>query len=137
MANLRVNPNYGDGHTKRYNPSEISQFLVEHDEEGNVIRYNNDVRLLLHQKNLHKKIGLDVVRSYVDGLNRNPEPQHNLTDDQLMSMLPPDEIDTFTEAYQYRKYLEENSKEFKSKYEKMQKDAEVLTAFKKRYGIEE
>ena len=137
MSNLRVNPNYGSEHSKCYQPSEISQFLVEHDEEGNVIRYNNDVRLLLHQKNLHKKIGLDVIRSYVDKLNSNPEPPHDLTDEQLLSMLPPSEIDTFTDAYQYRKYLDEHEQEFKSKYEKMQKDAEALTAFKKRYGIEE
>lgn len=50
-------------------------------------------------------------------------------------MLPPDEIDTFTEVYQYRKYLDEHQKEFKSKYEKMQADKKALDAFKQRYGI--
>lgn len=133
MANLRVNPNYGDGHSKRYQPSEISSFLVEHDEEGNIVRYNNDVRLLLHQKDLHKKIGLDVIRSYVDSLNGNPEPKLDLSDEELLSILPPDELDTFTDAYQYRKYLDEHHQEFKTKYDALQARKKQYDEEKKRY----
>lgn len=135
MANLRINPNYGDGHSKRYEPTIISPFLIERDENGDIVTYNNDVHLLLRQKNLHKSIGLDSIRAYVDGLNRKQEPVHNLSDDELFSLIPPDGIDTITDAYQYNKYLQAHEKEIKDKYNKYQEDYKKLNDFKKKYGI--
>lgn len=121
MANLKVNPNYSDTHSKRYKPSIISSFLVEKDSDGNVLRYNNDVKLLLRQKDLHKSLGYDAIRAYIDRLNTNPEPHHNLTDDELMGLIPPDGLDTITDLYQYNKYLEYHKNEIKSKYDSLQK----------------
>ena len=119
MARL-FNINYGDAHSKRYEPTPISQFLIERDEVGNIVTYNSDVHLLLRQKNLHKSIGLDTIRAYVDSLNKNPDPLHNLSDDELMSLIPPDGIDTITDAYQYQKYVEAHSEHIKKEYKKLQ-----------------
>ena len=119
--NLRVNPNYSDAHSKRYQSSVISPFLVERDDKGNVLRYNNDIKLLLRQKDLHKSIGYDAIRAYVDKLNTNPIPTHNLTDEELMGLIPPDGVDTITDLYQYNKYLEAHQKEIKSRYDALQK----------------
>ena len=134
MANLRINISYGDAHSKRYQPSVISSFLIEKDEKGNIIRFNNDVKLLLRQKDLHKSIGYDCIRAYVDTLNRTHEQPHNLTDDQLMSLIPPDGIDTITDVYQYNKYLDAHKDTIKKHYDEYQARAKREKEWYKYYS---
>lgn len=120
----KINVSFGVGHTKRFVPSVLTNFLPLRDENGKVIKIMSDVSLLRHQKDLEKKIGVDSVRRYLEKLDASsrvssPLSSRDLSDDELFSLIEPKEINNLTDSYQYAKYLASRSSEVKDKYNKL------------------
>lgn len=116
---------FGLGHTKFYSKSIISDFLCERDEQGNIVTISSDVNLLLRQKTMHRKVGIEQLRDYVQNLmHENKDTQHNFTDDELFQLIEPKSINNLTTSYEYAKYLQANSKDVKQRYDKLVKDKE-------------
>ncbi len=108
---------YGIGHTEYYQKSVVADFLLDVDEsEERQCKLHNDINLILRQKTLHRQIGLDALRTYVQGLERQQAEQHDFTDEELFSLIEPKFINNMTTAYEYAKYLQENSKDVESRY---------------------
>ena len=123
----------GIAHTKRYTKSIVADFLVDKDEENGFTKLHSDVNLLLRQKTIHRKIGLDALRDYVQNLERTETNKHDFTDDELFSMIEPKDINNLTTAYEYAKYLEHQSEAIKEKYKKMKKDKETYDEYVKMF----
>lgn len=117
---------YGTAHSVLYTPSVVSPMLVERDQDDNIVKINSDVHLLVRQKNLHKTIGVESLRAYVDALERTPIERPNLTDDELFQLIEPKDINTLTDAYQYAQYLKSHENDVKERYENLKKYKESL-----------
>lgn len=136
-SRLKVNVYCGDMHSKHFKPNVLVPFLVSRNEDGLINKFNSDTHLLLRQLDVQKSIGYEAIRNYVDSLNSKSPESHNLSDDELLSLLPPDGVDTITDVYQYSKFLQSHEKEIKEQYRKYQDDYKRLESFKKKYGIED
>lgn len=135
MATKQVNIPFGLGHTKFYSKSIISDFLVDRDEDGNIVQVNSDVNLLLRQKTLHRKVGIENLRDYVDNLMvaDKSDGMPNFTDDELFQLIEPKSINNLTTAYEYAKYLQANSKEVKNRFEQIKKAKADYTNYIEKY----
>lgn len=110
---------FGAAHSKSYKRPVISSFLTAHDAAGKVIKRHRDLYLLLRQKNLQQKIGLETIRNYVEKMIQPVTPMPNLSDDELFQLIEPKSIDNITDAYQYARYLQSRHNEVKDKYEEL------------------
>lgn len=123
MATTKENPclSYGISHSKQYKPSIVSKFINERDEDGNLIKCHSDAWLLLRQRKLQETIGAESIRRYIDNLRvqQTTSSASDLTDDELFALIPPKEVNNLTTSYEYSKYLQQNSDEFKKNYEKL------------------
>lgn len=116
-ANLTTYPEYTSLHSKKYQASIINPYLADKDEKDNIVKVHSDLYLLLRQQQLHKSIGLDNLRAYVDNMQRPAQASlPNLTDDELFTLIEPKQINNITDAYQYSRYLQSHHEEIKSKY---------------------
>lgn len=129
---------YGSKHTRRYVQSPIAQFLVERDDDGNMIKIHSDVYLLLHQKNIQRHLGVDAIRSYLNSMIVPSSPMPDLSDDELMELIPPKDVNNLTTSYQYCKYLQEHSETIKQNYKNKLKENEVYEKmYKKLFNIKD
>lgn len=117
----QINIPYGVGHSKFYNKSIIADFLVDKDDDNNISHINSDVNLLLRQKTIHRKVGIDQLREYVQGLMHDNPDMPDFTDDELFQLIEPKSINNLTTCYEYAKYLQANSKDVKSRFETLKK----------------
>lgn len=124
---------YGASHSKTYTKSVVSDFLVDKDKENGFTKYHSDVNLLLRQQSLHKKIGVDLLRDYVNGLEISERDKHDFTDDELFSLIEPKEINNLTTAYEYAKYLKKNSDDIKKRYKDMKKAKDDYDSYVKMF----
>mgnify|MGYP003303518160 CR=1 FL=1 len=125
MANKKYIPNiYGLGHSKFYTKSVVADFLIDRDDDGNVININSDVNLILRQKSIYRKVGVENLRDYVQNLMREDKTRdmRDFSDDELFQLIEPKSINTLTTAYEYAKYLQANSKQVKERYETIRKE---------------
>lgn len=115
--------NYGSDHTKKYVKSVVADFLVEKSDNSENPEYKiiSDVNLILRQKTLHRNVGIENLRDYIDKLQYNQSEQHNFTDDELFSMIEPKAINNLTTMYEYARYIQDNSKSIKSKFDELVK----------------
>lgn len=127
MTKTIKRPRYGAGHTKYYNKSVVSDFLVEKSNDDlNVVHFNNDIHLLLRQKNIHKVIGTDVLRTYLEELDNGAPHSHKFSDDELFSLIDPKGINTITDCYEFSRYLQEHSDDVNNRYKTLKKNYESL-----------
>lgn len=117
---------YGLQHSKKYIKSVVADFLVNSstDDEDKEVKINSDINLLLRQKTIHRSVGIDLLRDYVQNLQRENSEQYNFSDDELFSMIEPREINNLTTMYEYARYMQDNSKQIKSKFEELVKSKE-------------
>ena len=120
---------YGAGHTKKYTKSVVSDFLVERDPESGAVHYNSDIHLILRQKNLHKTIGIDVLRSYCESLDNGSPESHQFSDDELFQLIDPKGINTITDSYEFAKYIEKHSQEINSKYKELKDEHSKYSSY--------
>lgn len=111
---------YGAGHTRRYNKSIVADFLVtSSDDVDKVTKIHSDINLLLRQKNVHKSIGIENLRDYVEHLQMSEPEKHNFTDDELFSMIEPKSINNLTTMFEYARYIQDRSEKIKEKYDEL------------------
>lgn len=110
------NPLYGLAHTKEYKPTIVSSFCIDKDDKGNCIQRHSDVYLLLRDKKLQQSIGLETLKEYIERFRTPDMPINNLSDEQLMQLVPIKELYTFTERRQFMEFLESKQKELQDKY---------------------
>lgn len=112
---------YGISHSKRYAKSPVADFLIDKvGESDNDICICNDIKLLLREKNIHKQIGVDLLRDYVEQLQRSAptsSEQVSFTDEELFQLIEPKDINNLTTSYLYARYLQDNDKKLKSRYD--------------------
>lgn len=116
------NPTYGVAHSRFYKPSVISSLLVERDSKGKVIAVRNDAYLLLRQDSLTKKLGAESIRRYLDGLLDRTHHANSakLSDDDLMSLIPPREVNNLTTATEWMEYLASHEKDLTERAKDLQ-----------------
>lgn len=124
---------YGVGHTKHYTKSIVADYLVERSTDSDEIVYRSDVHLLLRQKSIHRKIGLDLLRNYVQGLEQQEIDKHDFTDDELFKLIEPKSINNLTTAYEYARYLQDNSEQVKSRFDKLKKEKSAYDEYVNRF----
>lgn len=124
---------YGISHTKKYTKSLVADFLVERDKDSNMCTFINDINLLLRQKSLHRTIGVDHLRNYVEQLEQKQPERHNFTDEELFKMIEPKSVNNLTTGYEYARYLQENSDKMKDAYKRMKKEKDAFERYMKKY----
>ena len=130
-----INIPYGVGHSKFYSKSVISDFLVDRDADNNIVHINSDVNLLLRQKTIHRKIGIENLRDYVEGLmsQDKTDGMHNFSDDELFQLIEPKSVNNLTTCYEYTKYLQDNAEKLKAKFEDLKKQKTSYEAYMKKF----
>lgn len=125
---------YGIDHTKHYTKSIFADFLVEtSNDEDKIVIINSDVNLILRQKTLHRKIGLDNIRDYVQNLQRETGEYHNFSDDELFQLIEPKSINTMTDAFEYSRYLKHSSDDVRKRYDKLVADKKAYAEYHKQF----
>lgn len=127
------NPVYGLAHTKAYKPSIVSSFLEDYDDKKRCLQRHTDVYLLLRDKKLQSSIGLETLKEYIEKFRSPDMPVNNLTDEQLMQLVPIKEIYTFTERRQFMEFLEKKSEEIREGYKKAHENSSRYREYVKRY----
>lgn len=126
---------YGMKHTRRFKPSVFTHFLSEHDDNNNLVKLHSDVYLLLHQKNIQRHIGVDAIRQYLTSMMCPSREMPDLSDDELMELIPPKDVNNLTTSYQYCKYLQEHSDAIKDNYKNKIKEHEAYSKmYEKLFG---
>lgn len=143
MAKNELHPclTYGLSHSKEYVPSVVSPFLVDKDSEGKFIKRHSDAYLLLRQKNIEKTIGVQSIRNYLDmqqaAAQRSSVDTTQLSDDDILQLIEPREINNLTTAYEYAQYLQKNSKEVSKNLDKIKTQKEQYNLFAERYHLKD
>ncbi len=129
---------YGIGHTKRYTKSIVCDYLVDtSDDDDKVVKINNDVNLLLRQKTLHRVIGVDLLRDYVNNLQRDLPEQYNFTDDELFQLIEPKSINNLTTGFQYAKYIQSNGESIRKKFDELKTYKKNYDNYLNRYNLKD
>lgn len=128
----KYNRIYGDKHSVKFQKSVLDDFLtdttLDDDDHKEVVKVHSDIHLLLRQQSLQRTIGLEQLRMYIDKMISPPAEQHNLSDDELLSMIEP-RLDTITDAYEFSQYLQKNHEYIKGKYEHFQNLKKQMKTF--------
>lgn len=97
---------YGNAHFKCVLNSPIDEFIFESNSDGSVTRVS-DIDLLLHQKSIQTKLGLDTFRNWVSKLNnaKSSFDVSNYTDEQLLTFTKSRYINSFSDLDRYGKQI--------------------------------
>ena len=132
---------FGISHSKEYKPSVIANYLVDKDSDGNFIKRHSDAFLLLRQKKLQETIGTEAIRAYLDQMRQNAVqsvvPHDNLSDKELFALIEPKEVNNITTAYEFAKYLKDNSDKVKAKHKELADKKQQMINFNKKYGLKQ
>ena len=119
------NSAYYSAITKQYSRPSFEQLQVIRDNEGNLIREASDIEFILSEKFVSSKFSLDQIRQYINSNKAISSgiDTSKMTDNEILSLVPPRSVNTLTDAYQYSKYLssqkdyiKEKIQDFKSKH---------------------
>lgn len=139
MNELENNPcqTYGVSHSRFYVKSPVSDYLNELDENGRLIKRHSDVHLLLRQKRLQETIGVDSIRSYLSSMvaPQSSVPMPDLSDKELLELIPPKDVNNLTTSHLYAKYLQANQDKIKENYKrKLEENKYYEKALKRFFG---
>lgn len=111
------NPNYYSNITKTFQRPAFEELMQIRDDDGHLIRETSDVEYILGMTYNDNATAMEVVRQYLVGnsIVSSSLDVSKLSNEQIMNMLPPRSINTLTDAYQYSKFLEQNSKYIEKK----------------------
>lgn len=121
------NPSYFAEITKHYSRPSFEPLQAIRDNEGNLIREISDIEFILSEKFVTSKFSLDQIRLYINSNKAISSgiDTSQMSDNEILSLVPPRSVNTLTDAYQYSKYLssqkeyiKEKLEEYKSKYPK-------------------
>lgn len=128
---------YGVKHSRFYKKSPVSDYLNELNEDGRVIKRHSDVHLLLRQKRLQETIGVDSIRSYISSMvaPQSNVPMPDLSDKELLELIPPKDVNNLTTSHLYAKYLQANQDKIKENYKrKLEENKYYEKALKRFFG---
>ena len=115
---------YGSGHTRKYSKSVLADYCVQvSNDDDKVVHYCSDVHILLRQKNLHKTIGIDVLRTYFENIDNGAPDSHHFTDDELFELVDPKGLGTITDAFEFSKYIEKQDADLKKRYKTLKEES--------------
>ena len=134
QRNFITNVGYGLAHTKEYQPTVVSKFLIDKDSKGRCIQRHSDVYLFLRDQKLQKSVGLETLKEYVESFRTPETPAIDLTDEQLMSLIPPKDLYTQTERRMYMEYLESKSKEIQESYKELHETGSRYKSYLRKYS---
>lgn len=114
------NPSYFNQITKYYSRPSFESLQILRDEQGNFIRMQSDIEFILSEKYVNSKFSLDQIRSYISSNKAISSgiDTTKMTDEQIMSLVPPRSVNTLTDAYQYSKFLASQKDAIKANIEK-------------------
>lgn len=134
----RESLDYGSIHSRKYKPSAVSPYLNEYDDDGRCIKRHSDVYLLLRQKRLQETIGVDQIRQYINSLYTPTQANMpDMSDEELLELIPPKGVDNLTTAYQYAKYIQKHQDEIKEQYKAKVKEKQYYEKALKRFFKED
>lgn len=116
--------------TKQFSRPSFEELQVIRDNDGNLIREASDIEFILSEKFVSSKFSLDQIRQYINSNKAISSgiDTSKLSDNEILSLVPPRSVNTLTDAYQYSKYLssqkdyiKDKINEFRSKYSKKDK----------------
>lgn len=113
---------YGASHSKFYSKSVVADYLVEQDDTTKEVKLISDLHLLLRQQKVHNSIGVNLLRDYVQNMELKRPDKHDFTDDELFRLIEPKDINNITTAYEYARYLKDNSDKVKSRYDDLKRE---------------
>lgn len=107
----------------KYEPSAIAQ--VSFTQTDDCSKFHSDVRMILRDKSLSDRIGVNVLRDYVDRMvSSNNSPTADLSDDELMDTILDRRVVDPNDVYQMTNYLDKNLDNVKDNLAKMKKSYE-------------
>lgn len=114
----------------QYKPSILQQVYLQKFEDGSV-KLNTDTHLMLYDKKLSEKVGLENINQYLaNGTNNmHSYDTSSFTDEQLIEMTRDRRLSNQNDAYQYQRVLS-------SEFERVRIDADSRIAYKKRLQAE-
>lgn len=114
------NPSYFKQITKYYSRPSFESLQILRDEQGNFIRMQSDIEFILSEKYVNSKFSLDQIRSYISSNKAISSgiDTTKMSDEQIMSLVPPRSVNTLTDAYQYSKFLASQKDAIKANIEK-------------------
>lgn len=121
------NPAYFAEITKHYSRPSFEELQVIRDNEGNLIREASDIEFILGEKFVTSKFSLDQIRHYISSNKAISSgiDTTKMSDNEILSLVPPRSVNTLTDAYQYSKYLSSQKDYIKDKL------AEYRSSFQK------
>lgn len=124
------NSAYYSAITKAYQRPSFESLQTLRDNNGNLIREISDIEFILGEKFISSKFSLDQIRQYISSNKAISSgiDTTKMSDNEILSLVPPRSVNTLTDAYQYSKYLssqkdyiKDKIDEFRSKYSKKDK----------------
>ena len=111
------NPQYFSAITKIASRPAFEELTIIRDENGDLIRETSDVEYILGMTYNDNATAMEVVRQYLvsNSVVSSSLDVSQLSNEQIMNLIPPRSINTLTDAYQYSKFLEQNSKYIEKK----------------------
>lgn len=121
------NPQYLSNITKVATVPPFSELMILRDEDGQLIRETSDVEYILGSTYNDNATATETIRQYLISNHSSSSSVDfsNLSNKEIMDLIPPRSINSITDAYQYSKFLEQNSSYIKKKvseYEKFIKE---------------
>lgn len=109
--------------TKHYSRPSFEQLQVLRDNDGNLIREVSDIEFILSEKFVTSKFSLDQIRQYISSNKAISSgiDTTKMSDNEILSLVPPRSVNTLTDAYQYSKYLSSQKDYIKEKLDEYRK----------------
>ncbi len=95
----------------------FSELQIVRDENGNLIRETSDVEYILGSTYNDNATAMETIRQYLISNHSTSSSLDfsNLSNEEIMNLIPPRSINSITDAYQYSKFLDHNSSYIKKK----------------------
>lgn len=126
---------FGIAHSNFYVKSIVRDYLIDvSSDEEKVCKLHSDINLILRQKTLHREIGIPALRDYVTSLEFVQSDKHDYSDEELLSLIPPRDVNNLTTAFEYTRYLKENEKQMKQRYNELKQFKSDRENYLKKYS---
>lgn len=119
---MERNPHFDSASHIEYSPSVLTPIVKVFDDDGQFVRQRSDVEIIRN-----KLVTDSAVLTYTRSVEGSILPPDNTPLDQFAQSAVPRSVTTITDAYQYGKYLESQSKEAEKVTSKLKKVSKTLS----------
>lgn len=129
---------FGLAHSNFYVKSIVRDYLFDvSNDDDKVCKLHSDINLILRQKTIHRNIGIPALRDYVQSLEFSQPDQHDFSDEELMQLIPPKDVNNLTTAFEYTRYIKNNEKQMKQNYDDLKKFKSDRENYLKKYSYKD